>query len=193
MKAKQCVSAILLGVFLCSSASVSVEASWLSKALDKLDKITGTGSSSTTTANSDGTMTLPQRGERWVEVASNKYYKTYIDRTKIVAAGQAQNREVYGVFKREFTPLGSQWLGGFGAVKPNVVTTEYYSMDYGVNRSLNGYAGKYEIPSSYYDVHGNLIYQTYGSIEGHGAGNYIPNSENEQIKDTLFNMFGWDY
>ena len=135
----------------------------MSKTLKKLDNALGVPDSNTqVTQQSDGKLRLPQAGDRWVLISENKYYKTYLDRTKVYAEGEAQYRAVSGVFKREFTPLGSQWLGGTGDVKPDIVT-----------------------------VHGNLVYR--GVIERKYYGNYVPDSEEEHIKDKLFHMFGWDY
>ena len=193
MRKKTAVALVLASVFAVNAGTATVEASWLSKTLKKLDNALGVPDSNTqVTKQSDGYLHLPQVGERWILISENKYYKTYLDRTKVYARGEAQDRVVRGVFKREFTPLGSQWLGGFGEIKPDVVTVEYYSNEYYVNSvSFHNY-GTYSIPTSYYDVHGNLIYRN-GSIERKYYGNYIPDSEEEHIKDRLFHMFGWDY
>ena len=193
MRKRTAVALVLASVFAVNAGTATVEASWLSKTLKKLDNALGVPDSNTqVTKQSDGYLHLPQVGERWILISENKYYKTYLDRTKVYARGEAQDRVVRGVFKREFTPLGSQWLGGFGEIKPDVVTVEYYSNEYYVNSvSFHNY-GTYSIPTSYYDVHGNLIYRN-GSIERKYYGNYIPDSEEEHIKDRLFHMFGWDY
>ena len=193
MRKRTAIALVLASVFAVNAGTATVEASWLSKTLKKLDNALGVPDSNTqVTQQSDGNLRLPQAGERWILISENKYYKTYLDRTKVYARGEAQNRVVEGVFKREFTPLGSQWLGGFGEIKPDVVTVEYYSNEYYVNSvSFHNY-GTYSIPTSYYDVHGNLIYRN-GSIERKYYGNYIPDSEEEHIKDRLFHMFGWDY
>lgn len=193
MRKRTVIALILTSVFAVNAGTATVEASWLSKTLKKLDNALGVPDSNTqVTKQSDGYLHLPQAGERWILISENKYYKTYLDRTKVYARGEAQDRVVRGVFKREFTPLGSQWLGGFGEIKPDVVTVEYYSNEYYVNSvSFHNY-GTYSIPTSYYDVHGNLIYRN-GSIERKYYGNYIPDSEEEHIKDRLFHMFGWDY
>ena len=193
MRKRTAVALVLASVFAVNAGTATVEASWLSKTLKKLDNALGVPDSNTqVTKQSDGYLHLPQAGERWILISENKYYKTYLDRTKVYARGEAQDRVVRGVFKREFTPLGSQWLGGFGEIKPDVVTVEYYSNEYYVNSvSFHNY-GTYSIPTSYYDVHGNLIYRN-GSIERKYYGNYIPDSEEEHIKDRLFHMFGWDY
>ncbi|WP_127068541.1 MULTISPECIES: hypothetical protein [unclassified Veillonella] len=193
MRKRTAIALVLASVFAVNAGTATVEASWLSKTLKKLDNALGVPDSNTqVTKQSDGYLHLPQAGERWILISENKYYKTYLDRTKVYARGEAQDRVVRGVFKREFTPLGSQWLGGFGEIKPDVVTVEYYSNEYYVNSvSFHNY-GTYSIPTSYYDVHGNLIYRN-GSIERKYYGNYIPDSEEEHIKDRLFHMFGWDY
>lgn len=193
MRKRTAVALALASVFALNAGTVTVEASWLSKTLDKIDNFLGVPNSNTqVTQHSDGYLHLPQAGERWILVSQNKYYNTYLDRTKVYADGEAQNRVVRGVFKREFTPLGSQWLGGSGEVKPDIITVEYYSMSYYVN-SVYGYsAGQFSIPTSYYDVHGNLIYKN-SSIESKYYGNYVPDSEDEHIKDRLFHLFGWEY
>lgn len=193
IRKRTAIALALVSVFAINAGTTTVEASWLSKTLDKIDNFLGVPNSNTqVTQKSDGNLQLPQAGERWILISENKYYKTYLDRTKVYARGEAQDRVVRGVFKREFTPLGSQWLGGFGEVKPDVVTVEYYSNEYYVNSvSFHNY-GTYSIPTSYYDVHGNLIYRN-GSIERKYYGNYVPDSEEEHIKDKLFHMFGWDY
>ena len=192
MRKRTAVALVLASLFAVNAGTATVEASWLSKTLKKLDNALGVPDSNTqVTQKSDGKLQLPQAGDRWILISENKYYKTYIDRSKVYAKGEAQDRFVTGVFKREFTPLGSQWLGGFGEVKPDVVTVEYYNRTYEVNR-VSGYGGQYDIPTSYYDVHGNLIYRN-GSIERKYYGNYVPDSEDEHIKDRLFHMFGWDY
>lgn len=193
MRKRTAIALVLASVFAVNAGTATVEASWLSKTLKKLDNALGVPDSNTqVTQKSDGNLQLPQAGERWILISENKYYKTYLDRTKVYAKGEAQDRVVRGVFKREFTPLGSQWLGGSGEVKPDVVTVEYYSMSYYVDSVYSHSAGQFSIPTSYYDVHGNLIYKN-SSIESKYNGNYIPDSEEEYIKDRLFHMFGWDY
>ena len=193
MRKRTAIALVLASVFAVNAGTATVEASWLSKTLDKIDNFLGVPNSNTqVTQQSNGTLKLPQAGERWILISENKYYKTYIDRTKVYADGEAQNRVVKGVFKREFTPLGSQWLGGSGEVKPDVITVEYYSMAYYVDSVHYQYSGQFYIPTSYYDVHGNLIYKD-SNIERKYTGNYIPDSEDEHIKDRLFHLFGWDY
>ncbi|KAF1679146.1 hypothetical protein [Veillonella sp. R32] len=168
-----------------------VDASWLSKTLDKLDRALGIPAGTTTT--SDGTMKASQRGERWIEVSSNKYYTTYVDRRSLEASGQAQNRKVKANFMHVFTPLGSQWIGNTsgGDVKPDVITVA-------ISKSPLEYAVNWHTSSTaqYYDVHGNLIYD--GILKdfyrsSYFGEKYVPMSEQEQIKDTLFAMFGWNY
>lgn len=166
-----------------------VDASWLSKTLDKLDRALGIPAGTTTT--SDGTMKASQRGERWIEVSSNKYYTTYVDRRSLEARGQAQDREVRANFMHVFTPLGSQWIGNTsgGYVKPDVITMS-------ISKQPIVYNTIYKWISrgrQYYDVHGNLIYDGYLEDHKDGRADYVPMSEDEQIKDTLFAMFGWNY
>ncbi|SUP41536.1 hypothetical protein [Veillonella criceti] len=164
-----------------------VDASWLSKTLDKLDRALGIPAGTTTT--SDGTMKASQRGERWIEVSSNKYYTTYVDRRSLEASGQAQNRVVRAHVMHVFTPLGSQWIGNTsgGNVKPDVITVSIsnYPEKY-TTTNLDGFSKKY------YDVHGNLIYDGWLN-DTDDYIRYTPMSEQEQIKDTLFAMFGWNY
>lgn len=164
-----------------------VDASWLSKTLDKLDRALGIPAGTTTT--SDGTMKASQRGERWIEVSSNKYYTTYVDRRSLEASGQAQNRKVKTHVMHVFTPLGSQWIGNTsrGNVKPDVITTSITK--YTVTYSTKSYEGS---SAEYYDVHGNLIYDGWLN-DTDDYIRYTPMSEQEQIKDTLFSMFGWNY
>ena len=200
MRKRTTIAFVLASIFAINAGSATVEASWLSKTLDKIDKALGVPNSKTeVTQQSDGYLHLPQVGERWILVSENKHYKTYVDRTKVRAVGEAQNRIVYGVFKREFTPIGSHWLGSEGDVSPDVVTVEYLPLAYGVNKTLNYSRREFSIDPSYYDVHGNLVWKghaghfTISNIEGVYIGNYVPNSEDEHIKDKLFHMFGWDY
>lgn len=200
MSKRTTIAFVLASIFAINVGSATVEASWLSKTLDKIDKALGVPNSNTqVTQQSDGKLQLPQAGERWILVSENKHYKTYVDRTKVRAVGEAQNRIVYGVFKREFTPIGSHWLGSEGDVSPDVVTVEYLPLAYGVNKTLNYSRREFSIDPSYYDVHGNLVWKghaghfTISNIEGVYIGNYVPNSEDEHIKDKLFHMFGWDY
>lgn len=166
-----------------------VDASWLSKTLDKLDRALGIPAGTTTT--SDGTMKASQRGERWIEVSSNKYYTTYVDRRSLEASGQAQNRKVKANFMHVFTPLGSQWIGNTsgGYVKPDVITMSISKQPIEYNTIYKYiYNGR-----QYYDIHGNLIYDGYLKDNKYGRADYVPMSEDEQIKDTLFAMFGWNY
>ena len=193
MRKRTAIALVLASVFAVNAGTATVEASWLSKTLKKLDNALGVPDSNTQVAQqSDGYLHLPQSGDRWILVYQNKYYNTYLDRTKTIAGGEAQDRFVHGVFKREFTPLGSQWLGGFGEVKPDTVTVEYYFRKYDVESVRGGALYRGYIPETYYDVHGNLLWKG-NSIEDKYRGNYIPDSEDEHIKDRLFHMFGWDY
>ena len=193
MRKRTTIAFVLASIFAINAGSATVEASWLSKTLDKIDKALGIPNSKTeVTQQSDGYLHLPQSGDRWILISKNKYYNTYLDRTKTFAGGEAQDRFVHGIFKREFTPLGSQKLGAFGKVKPDTVTVEYYFRKYDVDSVGGGSFYRGYIPETYYDVHGNLIWKG-NSIEDKYRGNYIPDSEDEHIKDKLFHMFGWDY
>ncbi|WP_295183287.1 hypothetical protein, partial [Veillonella sp.] len=93
-----------------------------------------------------------------------------------------------------FTPLGSQWLGNAsrGDVKPDVITMSITKGT--VNFNVYGYL--MINTAHYYDTHGNLIYDgRLSDFETYTLSRYkyIPMSEEEQIKDKLFAMFGWDY
>lgn len=191
--------AIVMTICMLMSSSVATEASWL---LDTLKKVNNTLESMN---ESLGAATGPQmnsssqseqidpKSSRWVKVYENPYFTTYADKRSLKAGGQAQGRVVYGYFKREFTPLGSQWLGeqSGGYVKPNVITHSIYEGRYTTTEFRRS-----DSTPHYYDVHGNLIYEGYladwGSAFGK-AGAYIPDSEQERIKDILFHAFGWDY
>lgn len=187
------VLAVLLIPFFFATTYSSVDASWLSKTLERLDRSLGS-SSSTTTSSSDGTMRVSQKGERWIEVSSNKYFKTFVDRRSLEAEGEAQNRRVQAHLMHVFTPLGSQWLGNAsrGDVKPDVITMSITKGT--VNFNVYGYL--MINTAHYYDTHGNLIYDgRLSDFETYTLSRYkyIPMSEEEQIKDKLFAMFGWDY
>lgn len=189
------VLTVLLIPFFFATMYSSVDASWLSKTLDRLDRSLGS-SSSTTTSSSDGTMRASQKGERWIEVSSNKYFKTFVDRRSLEAEGEAQRRHVSANVMHEFTPLGSQWIGNSsnGKIKPDVITRSITKKV--VIYRVDGYR-MYEYDGvQYYDVHGNLIYD--GKLSDYENykeyfKDYIPMSEEEQIKDKLFDMFGWNY
>ncbi|WP_127058527.1 hypothetical protein [Veillonella ratti] len=188
------VLAVLLIPFFFATTYTSVDASWLSKTLERLDRSLGS-SSSATTSSSDGTMRVSQKGERWIEVSSNKYFNTFVDRRSLTAKGQAQHREVRANIMHVFTPLGSQWLGNQsrGDVKPDVITISITKdvVVFGVNHF---YSTSHD--AQYYDTHGNLIFEGYLADFNNAytySGKYVPMSEEEQIKDKLFAMFGWDY
>lgn len=196
MRKRTTIAFVLASIFAFNAGSATVEASWLSKTLDKIDKALGAPNSKTeVTQQSDGYLHLPQVGERWILISENKYYKTYLDRRTALAVGEAQERKVAGIFKKEFTPLGSQWLGIVNKdIKPDVITVGYVKMFYGVNEY-----GVLNNPSpEYHDVHGNLIYKDDWiralEIQDKGFTNaYVPESEQELIKDRVFHLFGWDY
>ena len=108
MRKRTAIALALASVFAFNAGTATVEASWLSKTLDKIDNFLGVPNSNTqVTQKSDGNLQLPQVGERWIPVAENQHYKTYLDRRTAIAGGEAQNRFVAGNFKREFTPIGS--------------------------------------------------------------------------------------
>lgn len=162
MRKRTLIAFGLASVFALNAGTATVDASWLSKTLDKINDALGVPNPNTeVTQQSDEKLQLPQAGERWILLSENKYYKTYVDRTKVRAVGEAQNRVVYGVFKREFTPIGSQWLGSGGHVSPDVVTVEYLPLAYRVNKTLDCSRREFSIDPSYYDVHGNLVWKGY--------------------------------
>ncbi|WP_295787738.1 hypothetical protein [uncultured Veillonella sp.] len=164
----------------------SVDASWLSKTLDKL------GTSSTSSRSYDAGSSVSKKGERWIEVYSNQNYTTYVDRRSITSSGVAQDRIVKAHIMRKYTPVGSQWLGiNSREVKPDTIT-------YSVSTEAASFKSNVLMYQyfHYYDVHGNLIYR--GSLKDiQGKTNAFfpiePMSEEEQIKDALFSMVGWDY
>ncbi len=100
MRKRTLIALGLASVFAVNAGTATVEASWLSKTLKKLDNALGVPDSNTqVTQQTDGYLHLPQSGDRWILVYQNKYYNTYLDRTKTIAGGEAQDRFVHGVFK----------------------------------------------------------------------------------------------
>lgn len=195
MRKRTAIALALASVFAINAGTATVEASWLSKTLKKLDNALGIPDSDTqVTKQSDGYLHLPQVGERWIPVAENQYYKTYLDRRTAIAGGEAQNRFVAGNFKREFTPIGSHWLGEVNNdIKPDVITVGYSYMIY----SVDEYSVRNDPTPAYYDVHGNLIYKSRAirmlELDRTFSVTYTPESEQERIKDRVFHLFGWDY
>ena len=187
-------AAVLIPVFMMTTlGTADVDASWWSKTMKKLDKWASQSSSSSSSSSSGGVVAEPTandaKSNRWIEVQKNQYYTTYVDRRSFKAEGTAQNRMVRAYFKRVYTPIGSQVLGNNsnGRVKPDVIT---YSITEG-QYFVNSYYESWSTPH-YYDVHGNLIYEGQLQDYVHWA-RYIPDSPEEQLKDTLFHMAGWDY
>lgn len=187
-------AAALIPVFMMTTlGTADVDASWWSKTMKKLDKWASQSSSSSSSSSSGGVVAEPTandvKSNRWIEVQKNQYYTIYVDRKSFTADGTAQNRRVTAYFKRVYTPIGSQVLGNNsnGRVKPDVITSSISKGVYGVNWCNDSLEWVY-----YYDVHGNLIYE--GRLQDYSNGeNYIPDSPEEQLKDTLFHMAGWDY
>ena len=183
---KKQIAAMLIAITAATTVCTTTDASWLGNILKNLPS-----SGSSTTASSSSSSS-PSRTARWSKVYSTDNYTIYIDTSSMKTTGQAQNREIDAWFKREFSPIGSQWLGdnSNGRVKPDVITHSVYKAWYGVNSS-NFYGGT----TYYYDANNHLIYK--GSLgdmwDEVGFGNYVPDSPNEQIKDILFNAVGWNY
>lgn len=177
---------ILLTTTFLVTLSVPTNASWLSKTWDKL----------TSPISQSSVDSVPnQKSERWIKVEENSFYTTYIDKRTFKAEGKAQSRYVTGFFKREFTPIGSQWLGNqsHGRIKPDTIKYSIYEATYGVNSCHLAYTGNGT--PLYYDVNGNLLYQGRDLIDisYQSFGNYIPDSMQEKLKDRLFHAVGWDY
>lgn len=190
-------AAALIPVFMMTTlGTADVDASWWSKTMKKLDKWASQSSSSSSSSSSGGVVAEPTandaKSNRWIEVQKNQYYTTYVDRKSFKAEGTAQNRRVTAYFKRVYTPIGSQVLGNNsdGRVKPDVITHSIAEGRYRVDSYDEAFNTPFQYPQ-YYDVHGNLIYN--GVLQDYHYGKYIPDSPEEQLKDTLFHMAGWDY
>lgn len=173
------VVALLLASALFTTVTIPSQASWLSKTLDRL----------TSPVSQESVDSAPsQQSERWIKVEENNLYTTYLDRRTVTTNGQAQSREIIGYFKREFTPIGSQWLGNNsnGSVKPDTIKYVIYKATYGVYRCTY-----YNRAWNYYDVNGNLIYQGHlPDTDYQRFGDYIPDSMQEKLKDRLFHAVG---
>lgn len=130
---------------------------------------------------------LPQEGERWILLEKNKSFITYVDRTRVYMTESPKiGKNITGMFKREFSPLGSKEIGNSKKVLPNTVKTEYYERfytRYSVGTSI------FDEKVSYYDKNGNLLYKN-ESIERKRYGEYEPGSEDERIMEKLFSLFG---
>ena len=164
---KKQIIAMMIAVAATASVSGTADASWLSKVLNSLPSSSGS------------------------KVYETENYTIYIDTSSMKVTGEAQNREVSGWFKREYTPEGSSWLGNnsWGKVKPDVITYSMYTAYYRPGWSQCSATWRY------YDVNGHLIYKgELGDVHDEvGFGDYVPDSQNEQIKDILFNAVGWNY
>lgn len=130
---------------------------------------------------------LPQEGERWILLEKNKSFITYVDRTRVYMTESPKiGKSITGIFKREFTPLGSKEIGKSKKVLPNTVKTEYYERfytRYSVGTSI------FDEKVSYYNENGDLLYKN-ESIERKRYGEYEPGSEDERIMEKLFSLFG---
>lgn len=178
---------------------------FLTNALEKisnvLDTIAPNSSSSSSYSNSpsfspkDDLGKTDKKDKRWILIHKGKYYDTYADRRSLKATGEAQDRAVEGYFKRVYNPYGSQKLGrdNPNRVKPDVITYSIAYLKYGTkNLSNMGLSRDYRNQEGlYYDVHNNLIYR--GQLDYPYFETILPNSEDEEIRDTLFRGFGWDY
>ena len=72
MRKRTAIALVLASVFAVNAGTTTVEASWLSKTLKKLDNALGVPDSSTqVTKQSDGYLHLPQVGERWIPISEN--------------------------------------------------------------------------------------------------------------------------
>ncbi len=181
------IAAMLIAITAATTVCTTADASWLGNILKNLPS-----SGSSTTASSSSSSS-PTRAARWSKVYSTDNYTIYIDTSSMKASGQAQSREITAWFKREFSPVGSQWLGdnSNGRVKPDVITHSVYQAVYRVNRSYY-----WANTCNYYDANNHLIYKSASLADMHdevGFGDYVPDSPNEQIKDILFNAVGWNY
>lgn len=183
---KKMLFAMMMAVVFCFTAMPQVHASWLGNVWKQVKNWPTT----TTTSSRQPTAASVNKNGRWALVYQGDHYNVYVDMRTWKKSGEAQNRQVSGYFKREFNAIGSQWLGNIsgGRVKPDVITHSVYRATYNVNSSNHNSA-------NYYDVHNHLIYQgTLSDFYDEAQfGNYVPDSPNEQIKDTLFHAAGWDY
>lgn len=132
---------------------------------------------------------------RWIKIYENEYYTTYVEKTSIKTRGEAQNRELKAYLKREYTPIGSQWLGenSSGRINPDTVTECIYFVFYQPTHShLDDYTRK---RPKYYDANHRLIFDgpLEDMYEDTGFGKYDRKAENREIKTTLYNLVGWNY
>ena len=185
---KKQIIALCIAFTAMTAVSSTADASWLGNILKSLPS--GSSGSSTTASSSSS----PSRSARWSKVYSTDNYTIYIDTSSMKTHGTAQNRGIEAWFKKEYTPIGSQWIGEHsgGQVKPDVITHSVYKAEYRVNESHISYSNQM---CYYYDANNHLIYQgQLGDVRDEvGFGRYVPDSPNEQIKDILFNAVGWNY
>lgn len=165
---------------------------FLLNALEKVNNSLQTFNNTLGTSNADTTNVEPTavsatKADRWILIDKTTDYDLYAERKSLKASGQAQYRKITGWFKREYTPIGSQKLGGYtNAVKPDTVKYSIFNMTFYTNSiEIKTYNPKY------YDVYGNLLYE--GNLEFNGYINITPESYEEKLKDKMFRMFGWDY
>lgn len=151
------------------------------------------GSLGETTEKANSQTEATKVPKNWTKVYENDYYTTYVENTLMKKRGQGDERELSVILDRHFTPLGVQWLGEInqGTIDPNVITQSIYHAYYKPNQSrLDEDVQR----PRYFDAKLNLIYRDPLQdlkLPGHRFGPYIPESENEQIRDALFHMVGW--
>lgn len=183
MKKKMMIAILTLALTAGAGFSMNAEASWLSKVLAPI----GTSGTQSPAARESS------RSNRWELIYQGENYRIYADRRTLKASGSAQHRCVEGYFKRVYTAEESYNLGANsrGDVKPDTVTHCIYKAWYEVSHSGISIGGN----PKYYDAESHLIYEGFLSdFEGDGGlGRYTPESENEQIRDSLFRAFGMDY
>lgn len=182
MKKEIAIAVAACGMLFASMGAMCAEASFLGDVLGSVGHSFGSTSHRTPPPK-------PVRAERWAEVYSTEKYTIYIDTStmKINRHQNGQTGQVYGWFKRVYTPEGSQWLGetSKGKVAPGVIAYSRYQAKYREKAS-------YRYETHYYDAAGHEVCggglaDVYGDEAS--FGNYEPETMNEQIRDVLFTYF----